>query len=67
MILDNTLAVIFGIASITIPTITAILLGRRSSTQNQTRDLERHAHPNPQEYIMMEEIHSVRRWHAQRE
>ncbi|ATZ52050.1 hypothetical protein BCIN_07g05730 [Botrytis cinerea B05.10] len=66
MILDNTLAVVFGIASITIPTITAIILRNRSSAHNPSGDLEQYAHQAPRGYMMMEEIHSVRRWHAQR-
>ncbi|KAF7916479.1 uncharacterized protein EAE98_010576 [Botrytis deweyae] len=66
MILDNTLAIVFGIASIIIPTITAIILSHRSSTHNTSHDLEQHVYQPPREYMVMEEFHSIRRWHAQR-
>ncbi|KAF7956974.1 hypothetical protein EAE96_004296 [Botrytis aclada] len=64
MILDNTLAIVFGIASITIPTLAAIILRQRASAHHPSRDLEQYAHQPPREYMMMEEFSSVRRWHA---
>ncbi|KAF5874189.1 uncharacterized protein Bfra_004195 [Botrytis fragariae] len=64
--MNNTLAIVFGIASIAIPTITAIIFRHRPSTHNPSNDLEQYVYQPPREYMVMEEIHSIRRWHAQR-